>query len=71
MTWIRDLALSVMSRPRRFVAIFAGALALTVLLSNTPLYAEIGRWIADAVHRLTAQRVRYEDVLVVDIDERA
>ncbi|MFT5175975.1 MAG: signal transduction histidine kinase/ActR/RegA family two-component response regulator [Gammaproteobacteria bacterium] len=58
-----------MLRPKRYALIMCAASLMTVVLAQSSLYRQFSLWIQDAVQELTAQGVRFEDVLVVDIDE--
>ncbi len=51
--------------------ILSSALAINGLLSLTPLYQTVERWIEDTVHEITAKPVRFDDLLVIDIDEQS
>ncbi|MFT5446452.1 MAG: CHASE2 domain-containing sensor protein [Gammaproteobacteria bacterium] len=59
----------IVLRPRRYALIPLVALLFTVLIAQTPTYRQIALWVQDAVHAITAQRLRFEGVLVVDVDE--
>ena len=67
----RGHALRVLALPRRYLLILALGLVASWLVAQTPLYREIARWMGDTILAVTAERVRFEDVLVVDIDESA
>lgn len=56
---------------RRFVMIFGGALVLSSLVRETPLYDSVHFWLLDRVHELTAPEVFFNDALLVDIGEES
>ena len=45
------------------------SLCLTGLLSLTPVFRDLHRFIVDAEYRLTAETLAFDDIVVVDIDE--
>ncbi len=51
--------------------IFGLALGLSILVERTSLFFYLDRWVNDAVHAATAPKSRFDDMLVVDIDEAA
>lgn len=53
----------------RTVVIALLSLGLTALLSLSPIYRDLHRFIVDAEYRLTAEPLSFDDIVVVDIDE--
>ena len=49
----------------------AHTLALALALSAIPLVGGFDQWITDQLKRFAAPAYRFEDVLVVDVDERS
>ena len=53
----------------RAILIVGGALLLTVLLAQAPLFQRVDRWFGDAQQGVIASDARFENTVVVDIDE--
>jgi signal transduction histidine kinase/CheY-like chemotaxis protein len=51
--------------------VFGAALGLSVLVERTSLFFYLDRWVNDAVHAATAPDSRFDDLLVVDVNEQA
>lgn len=51
--------------------VFGVALGLSMLVERTSLFFYLDRWVNDAVHAATAPDSRFDDVLIVDVNEMA
>jgi signal transduction histidine kinase/ActR/RegA family two-component response regulator len=51
--------------------VFGVALGLSLAVERTSLFFHLDRWINDAVHAATAPESRFEDILIVDVNETA
>ncbi len=51
--------------------VFGVALGLSLLVERTSLFFHLDRWINDAVHAATAPESRFDDMLIVDVNETA
>lgn len=67
-----------MITPRRFpvprkvlepATVLAAALLLSVPVARTSLFYHVDSWFADAVHALAAPDLKFDDVLIIDVDE--
>ncbi len=68
------LAQDLLNLARRFVGlalVFGVALGLSLLVERTSLFFYLDRWINDAVHAATAPESRFQDILIVDVNETA
>ncbi len=65
---------SLLDFARRFgglALVFGVALGLSLLVERTSLFFYLDRWINDAVHAATAPETRFDDMIIVDVDESA
>lgn len=64
-------AFNLMRRFGGLALVFGVALGLSLLVERTSLFFYLDRWIDDAVLAATAPKSRFEDVLIVDVNEKA
>jgi signal transduction histidine kinase/CheY-like chemotaxis protein len=50
---------------------FLVALGLSLVVERSSLFYHVDRWLTDTTHGLTAPRIRFKDVLIVDVDEKS
>ena len=64
-------SLDLARRCGMLTAVFLAALGLSIVVERTSLFFHVDRWLTDAIHEFTAPRIRFDDVLIVDVDEKS